>query len=98
RDGGLDRQGLSGPALCGTKTELSAEADEGGSAGSRRIGARDRLAAAAHYAEPERKDSGRSQRLHGSFALLPDPRDSTGANHPRHGRCASTREPPLLAG
>ena len=53
----VDRQGLSGSALRRGEAELHPQAAEGRSADRRRPRARDRLAAAADSAEPQREDS-----------------------------------------
>ena len=64
----LDGQGLSGSALRRGEAELHPEAAEGRRADLRRPRARDRLAAAADSAEPQREDSGRRAGLSGRVA------------------------------
>ena len=59
----VDRARLSGSALRRSEAELHPEAAEGRPAGRRRPRARDRLAAAAHPAEPQREDSAGRRRL-----------------------------------
>ena len=60
--GRVHRPGLPGPALRRGQAQLHPEAREGRPARRRRPRARDRLAAAAHPAEPQREDPGGGRR------------------------------------
>src|SRR5207248_4755615 len=95
--GGSDRARVSGSAFRRGETELHPEAAARRRADRRREGARDRLAAAAHPAEPQREDPAGRRRLPRRVAAGADSRDTDGADHPRDGRRPPARQPALLA-
>ena len=95
----------SSPSRAATRTRTSSKPkpsfilklQQGRPAHRRRPRAGDRLAAAAHPAEPEREDPAGRRRLPGCLAHREDPRDPDRADHARDGRRASAGQPALLA-
>ena len=73
--GRVHRARLPGPALRRGQAELHPEARQGRPAGRGRARARDRLAAAARPAEPQREDPARRRGLPRRLAHREDPRD-----------------------
>ena len=93
-----DRQGLSGSALRRGEAELHPQAAEGRRARRRRARAGDRLAAAAHSAEPQREDPAGRRRVSRRVADGADSRGADRPGHARDGRRPPARQPALLAG
>ncbi len=75
-NGRVDRKGLPGSSFRRGEAQLHPQAAEGGSADRRRPRARNRLAAAAHAAEPQRQDPAGRAGLSRRVAERADPRDS----------------------
>ena len=92
-------RGLSGSALRRGEAELHPEAAEGRPADRRRPRAGDRLAAAAHSAEPQREDpAGRRRAISTRRCTAQILEIPTGPDHARDGRRPPARQPALLAG
>ena len=92
------RRGYQDPHFVEAKPSFILQAAEGRPADRGRPRAGDRLAAAAHPAEPQREDPGRAPRATSTpRRRRADPRHPAGTDHPRDGRRASERQPALLA-
>ena len=91
-------QRLPGSALRRGQAELHPQAAEGRPADRRRPRARDRLAAAADSAEPQREDpAGRATAISTPRCTAQILDIPTGPDHARDGRRAPARQPALLA-
>ena len=90
-------RGYQDPHFVEAKPSFILKLAQGRPAGGGRARAGDRLAAAAHPAEPQREDPARRRGLPRRLADREDPRDPDRPGHARDGRRASAGQPALLA-